>query len=123
MGEVAGADHGDAFARRPPGQRPGVAVLAAGAREAGVDVKVRVKHAARNTVTRGRHRGWDSRRGRRFCPGAVAQGSAGWLGTGDGSPGHARDARDGWSWSGTLRPLPPWATAPASAQALRQVPP
>src|SRR6185437_6727364 len=47
MGEVAGADHGDALAHRPPGQRPGVAVLAAGPGEARVDVQVRVKHVAR----------------------------------------------------------------------------
>ncbi len=48
VGEVAGADHADALARRPPGQRLGVAVLAAGAGEARVDVQVGVKHAARS---------------------------------------------------------------------------
>src|SRR5262249_55583516 len=47
VGEVAGADYSDTFAHRPPGQRPGVAVLAAGPGEARVDVQVRVKHAAR----------------------------------------------------------------------------
>src|SRR5215471_6730385 len=47
MGEVAGANHGDALAHRPPCQRPRVTVLAAGAGEARVDVQVRMKHAAR----------------------------------------------------------------------------
>jgi len=47
VGEVAGTNHRDALARRPPGQRPGVAVLAASAGETRVAVQVRVKHVAR----------------------------------------------------------------------------
>ena len=43
MGEVAGADHPDAFLARPDGQVLQVAVAAGGAGEPGVDVQVRVE--------------------------------------------------------------------------------
>ncbi len=43
VGEVTGADHCDALARRPPGQMLQVAVPAAGSGVLGVDVQVRKK--------------------------------------------------------------------------------
>ena len=44
MGEVAGAEHAQALAQRPPGQMLDVAVLAARARELRVDMQVGVEH-------------------------------------------------------------------------------
>src|SRR5215831_5232873 len=44
MRKVAGAQHGDPFAARPPGEVLEVTVPAASARESGVDVQVGVEH-------------------------------------------------------------------------------
>src|SRR5580698_9499451 len=64
VGEVTGAEHGQALAQRPPGQVLDVAVLAARAREPRVDMQIGVEHVGpivpRATVIRGAngpHRG------------------------------------------------------------------
>ncbi len=106
VGEVAGANHGDALARRPPGQRPDVAVLAASAGEARVDVQVRVKHPDR-ILSRGadvgdRFGAWRAPL-LSWCrwPRATRAGlDRRWF------PGHARGARAGGS---------AWHATPASA--------
>src|ERR1700723_1197006 len=45
MGEIPGADHGNALAQGPPGKVLDIAVFAACARVPGVDVQVGVEHA------------------------------------------------------------------------------
>ena len=53
VGEVAGAEHPQALAQRPPGQVPEVAVLAACAREFRVNMQVSVEHVGAATPWRG----------------------------------------------------------------------